>query len=95
VNRRLFYITLGAVAGVLVVRRLTQAAQRFTPAGVQESMTGALGGLSESIREFGELVREGMAEREAELRVSLGLDGTHDVVDADPAHTGGLEPDVR
>ena len=29
------------------------------------------------------------------LRVSLGLDGTHDVVDADPGHTGGLEPDVR
>jgi hypothetical protein len=35
-----------------------------------------------------------MAEREAELRVSLGLDGSHDLVDHDPGHTGGLEPDV-
>jgi hypothetical protein len=94
-NRRLFYIALGAVAGVLVVRKLTQTAQRFTPESVQQSLVGALSGLTESVREFGELVREGMEEREAELRVSLGLDGTHDVVDADPGHTGGLEPDVR
>ena len=93
-NRRLFYIALGAVAGVMIVRKLTQTAQRFTPEGVQQSVAGGLAGLSDSIREFGELVREGMAEREAELRVSLGLDGTHDVVDADPGHTGGLEPDV-
>ena len=92
-NRRVFYIAMGAVAGVLIVRKLTQAAQRFTPAGMQDSVTGALGGLTEAVREFGDAVREGMAEREAELRASLGLDGTHDVVDA-PAHTGGLEPDV-
>ena len=36
-----------------------------------------------------------MAEREAELRTTLGLDGSHDLVDYDPGHTGGLEPDVR
>ena len=98
-TRRLFYVSLGAVAGVLLVRKLSQAAQRFTPAGVQQSMGGALGGLADAIRDFGESVREGMAEREDELRVHLGLDGTHDLVDmpeyADPGHTGGLEPDVR
>lgn len=92
-NRRVFYIALGAVAGVLIVRKLTTAAQRFTPAGVQDSVAGALGGLTEAVREFSDAVREGMAEREAELRVSLGLDGSHDVVDA-PGHTGGLEQDV-
>ena len=98
-SRRLFYIALGAVAGVLVVRKLTQTAQRFTPAGVQDSLTGALGGLGDAIRDFGESVRLGMAEREDELRVHLGLDGTHDLVDMpeylDAGHTGGLEPDVR
>ena len=93
-SRRLFYIAMGAVAGVLVVRKLTRTAQRFTPAGVQGSVTGALGGLTEAIREFGADVREGMSVREAELRVSLGLDGSHDLVDHDPGHTGGLEPDV-
>ena len=93
-NRRLFYVSLGAMAGVLVVRKLTSTAQRLTPAGVQESMAGALAGLAERLREFTELVREGMVEREAELRLSLGLDGSHDLVDTEPGHTGGLEPDV-
>ena len=81
-TRRMFYIALGATVGVLVVRKATQAAQRFTPAGMQSSMTGALGGLSQAIREFGETVREGMAEREDLLRTELGLDGSHDVVDS-------------
>ena len=93
-TRRLFYIALGAAVGVLVVSRATRAAQRFTPAGVQQSVAGGLSGLTAAISEFSELVREGMAEREEELRVTLGLDGTHDLVDM-PAGTGGLEPDVR
>ena len=81
-TRRVFYIALGATVGILVVRKASQAAQRFTPAGVQSSMTGALGGLGDAIREFGANVREGMAEREDQLRTELGLDGSHDVVDS-------------
>ena len=80
-TRRLFYIALGATAGVLVVRKLTATAQKFTPAGMQTGITGALGGLGDAIRGFGAEVRAGMAEREAELRTGLGLDGTHDAVD--------------
>ena len=94
-TRRLFYIAMGAAVGILVVQRATRAAQRFTPAGVQQSVAGGLSGLTAAISEFSELVREGMAEREDELRVTLGLDGTHDLVDTVPGYTGGLEPDVR
>ena len=98
-SRRLFYVALGAVAGVLVVRKLTQAAHRLTPAGMQSSIGGGLGNLADAIRDFGSEIRAGMAEREDELRSTLGLDGTHDLVDmpeyADPSHTGGMEPDVR
>ena len=81
-TRRVFYIAQGATVGILIVRKASQAAQRFTPAGVQGSMTGALGGLSEAIRDFGANIREGMAEREDQLRTELGLDGSHDVVDS-------------
>lgn len=81
-NRRLLYITFGAVAGVLAVRRATQAAQRYTPAGVQQRLSGSFGSLGESVREFMAELRVGMAEREQELRAALGLDGTHDAVDA-------------
>ncbi len=94
-TRRLFYIAMGAAVGVLVVQRATRAAQRFTPAGLQTSLAGSMTGLTATISEFTELVREGMAEREDELRVTLGLDGTHDLVDTVPGYTGGLEPDVR
>jgi hypothetical protein len=82
VTRRIFYIALGATVGILVVRKVSQAASRYTPAGVQSSLTGALGGLGDAIRQFGEDVREGMAEREDLLRTELGLDGRHDVVDS-------------
>ena len=81
-NRRLFYVTFGAVAGVLAVRRASQAAARYTPAGVQERLTTSSGQLGARVREFLDDVRVAMAEREEELRTSLGLDGTHDVVDA-------------
>ncbi len=94
-TRRLFYVAMGAAVGVLAFRRATRAAQRFTPAGLQASASGSMAGLTAAISEFAELVREGMAEREEELRVTLGLDGTHDLVDTVPGHTGGLQPDVR
>jgi hypothetical protein len=81
-TRRVFYIALGATVGILVVRKMSQAASKFTPAGMQSSLTGALGGLGDAIRDFGENVREGMAEREDLLRSELGLDGRHDVVDS-------------
>ncbi len=94
-SRRLVYIAFGAAVGVLVVRRASQAAAKFTPAGVQNSVAGAFGGLTEAIRDFTAEMKASMAEREDELRVTLGLDGTHDLVDTVPGYTGGLEPDVR
>lgn len=95
-SRRLVYIAFGAAVGVLVVHRATQAAKRFTPAGVQSSIAGSMSGLTDAIRDFTAEMKIAMADREEELRVTLGLDGTHDLVDhVDPGHTGGLEPDVR
>ena len=94
-TRRLVYIAFGAAVGILVVQRATRAAQRLTPAGLQTSLAGSMAGLTEALREFSVLVREGMDEREQALRVTLGLDGSHDLVDTVPGGTGGLEPDVR
>lgn len=65
--RRLFWMALGATGGVLLVRRVSSAAQAYTPAGVA-------GGLGDGLRELAAAVREGMGEREAELRTALGMD---------------------
>ena len=73
--RRLFWVALGAVAGVLVVRRFTKAVEAYTPAGMARSVSG----FGEGLKELADAVREGMAEREEEVRVALGVDaGTLD-----------------
>ena len=63
---------------MLVVRRLTKVAHSYTPAGLAESFTK----LGDAVRDFGERVSAGVAEREVELRDALGIDeqsneGTH------------------
>lgn len=66
--RRLFWVALGATAGVLVVRQLKQTARQMSPQSVA-------GTAVEAAREFWAEVREGMAEREAELREAFGFTG--------------------
>jgi hypothetical protein len=68
--RRLFWIALGATAGVALVRKVTRAAEAYTPEGLGRSAASLAGGL----RDLAAAVREGMAEREQELRVALGVD---------------------
>jgi hypothetical protein len=69
---RLFYIALGATAGVLVVRRLRRAAESWTPEGMSHRLGAAVAG-------FVDEVRDGMAEREAELRSALGIDNAQPI----------------
>ena len=68
--RRVFWMALGAGAGVYLVRKLTKTAQAYTPAGLADGIRD----LGDALRYFAEQVRAGMAEREAELRDALGLD---------------------
>jgi hypothetical protein len=68
--KRVFWIALGATAGVLVVRKLQKTARSYTPAGLADRAEG----LGASLRYFADEVRAGMAEREIELRDSLGID---------------------
>lgn len=67
---RLFWVALGAAAGVLAVRKVAQTAQAYTPEGI----AGGLGQVADAVRDFAAAVREGAAEREQELRVALGVD---------------------
>ena len=68
--RRVFWVALGATAGVLVVRKVNKVAEAYTPQGVGRS----LGSLADALRDAADAVREGMAEREQELRLALGVD---------------------
>jgi Family of unknown function (DUF6167) len=89
--RRLFWVALGATVGVVVVRRVSRAAQAFTPEGIGHSVTAAV----DALRELAEDVRAGMAEREQELRVALGVEpGTMDAEEG-AASVDGPPPGSR
>ncbi|MEO8555401.1 MAG: DUF6167 family protein [Actinomycetota bacterium] len=72
--RRLFWVALGATVGVLLVRKITKTAEAYSPSGVAKGLSGGLSDLGDGLREMAEAVREGMAERETELRYALGID---------------------
>lgn len=83
--KRLFWVAAGAVAGVLVARKLTQAAKSVTPEGAAERVSGKFGDITDAFRDFADDVRAGMAERDNELRHSLGItdNGQQDGLDAE------------
>jgi hypothetical protein len=66
----MFYVAFGATVGVLVVRRVSQAAQAWTPQG----LSAQAGGIGERVAQWWEIVQVSAAQREAELRDALGID---------------------
>lgn len=68
--RRLFWVALGAAAGVAVARQVRKKAEAFTANGIGQSVAR----LAESMKAFAEDVRAGMAEREHELTAALQAD---------------------
>jgi hypothetical protein len=68
----LFYVTLGATVGVLVVRRAGDVLVRWTPEGI----AAQAGGLGERVSLWWSEVQDAAAERETELRRGLGIETT-------------------
>ncbi len=68
--RRLFWVAVGATAGVYAVRKVQKTMHAYSPSGI----AGKAGGLAESAKGFVGEVRLRTAERETELRAALGLD---------------------
>ena len=67
--RRLFWVAVGATAGVYAVRKVQKTLHAYSPAGLADRA----GGLGGSLKGFVDEVRTAMAEREADLRDALGL----------------------
>jgi hypothetical protein len=76
--RRLLWLGIGLAVGALVFRAVTKKAQAFTPQGIAGSVQQSATGLLESVRTFVDDVREGMAEREAEIHAAFDEGATLD-----------------
>ncbi len=69
--KRLLWLGIGLAVGALVVRKMTRAAQSYTPGGIASSLSESAGGLVEGVRSFVADVRDGMAEREQQIHERL------------------------
>jgi hypothetical protein len=77
--KRVFWVALGAAAGVVAVNRATRAAKKLAPSALADSAAGVPGRLSAAWQDFAEDVRSAAAEREFELYHTLGVDAAeHD-----------------
>lgn len=91
--RRVFWLGVGVAVGVVVVRRLTRTAQAYTPSGVAASLQESAVGVLDSVRTFVEDVRDGMAEKEAEIHAAFAAGELLDegfTDDGDPADDAGF-----
>ncbi|WP_354241367.1 hypothetical protein [Arthrobacter sp. UYEF20] len=61
---------IGVAIGVIAFRKVTEAQSNLGPAGLNR----AVGRLADGLYDFAGAVREGMHERETELRAALGID---------------------
>ncbi|MEO7058569.1 MAG: hypothetical protein ABI083_02525 [Lapillicoccus sp.] len=68
--RRIFWVGLGAAIGILVVRKASQTARQYTPQGLADGLAS----FGDGLREMAHAVRDGMDQREEELRFALGID---------------------
>jgi hypothetical protein len=73
--RRLLWLGVGLAVGALVVRAVTKKVNALSPAGIAGSVRESAVGVADSVRSFMDDVREGMAEREAEIHAAF-TDGT-------------------
>jgi hypothetical protein len=73
--KRILWMGIGVAIGVIAFRKITEAQSTLGPEGLNR----AVGRLADGIYDFADAVRDGMQERESDLRASLGID-TQDVV---------------
>ncbi|GAA3630372.1 DUF6167 family protein [Microlunatus ginsengisoli] len=71
--RKVFWFAVGAGVTVFVVVKGRQLWQRATPQAIAQRASESAQGVSESVQDFVIRLRAAMAERETELRDTLGL----------------------
>ena len=71
--RRFFWFLIGAGIAIFVYLKIRDYLKKARPEAIGHRVAESASGVSESARGFIDRVRAGMAERETELRETLGL----------------------
>jgi hypothetical protein len=87
---RIIWMGIGVAIGVIAFRKATEAKSALGPEGLNR----AVGRLTDGLYDFADAVREGMRERETELRTALGVDTAVETATV-PGAAGGSRDAVR
>jgi hypothetical protein len=88
--RRLFWLAVGAAAGVYAVRRLDAAREALGPDHLASRATAQAAQAGGAARSFLADVRTATRQRDAELRRALGIDGSGPATGADAQRVNEL-----
>ena len=69
--KQLFWLGAGIAVGVLVVRKVNQTVQAYSPSNLAGSARESAVGLLDTVRDFVADVRDGMTQREAEIEAAF------------------------
>jgi hypothetical protein len=69
--KRVFWLGLGIAVGVIIVRKVGQVVESYSPAGLAGSAKNSAAGALDSVRDFVADVRMGMAEREDLIHAAI------------------------
>jgi hypothetical protein len=93
--KRLLWLGVGIAVGAVVARQVSRTIQAYSPSSLAGSARNSAADLWESVRDYVADVREGMAEKEEEIRfafehgVSLeDLQSRQEVADDQLGHDG-------
>lgn len=75
---RIFWMLIGVSLAIFVYTKIRSALRKASPEALSHRVAHTASGVGERAQDFATRVRAGMAERETEIRESLGL--------ADPGH---------
>src|SRR5262245_6463383 len=90
--RRVLWLGVGVAVGVVVARKLTNAVQAYSPAGLAGSARNSAAGAFESVRDFIADVRAGMAEREEQIGEAFARGVSLEDMDLEEMHPYGSGP---
>ncbi len=68
--KKIFWLGIGITVGVLATRKIAAARGAIGPDGLNR----AVGRASDAVHDFADALRQNMGEREADLRLALGID---------------------
>jgi hypothetical protein len=72
--KRLVWMGIGVAIGVIAFRKVTEAQASMQSTLGPQGLNRAVGRLTDGIYDFADALRDGMRERETDLRAALGVD---------------------